>query len=148
MINVQYVVCFHLLLFVVQLVGEDGLHPEEVRGRAPRLGDGHQVRGVRGEDRGPRGLVRMRGGQDLGARQVERGDGDTGQVLGLGLRGESIRLNGPVNKSICDSLRGTLCPFVMFQFIVLKLETGGNPAHLKSSSDNKSKGLKNKYISP
>ena len=45
--------------------------------------------------------------------------------------GESIRLNGPVNKSICDSLRRTLCQFVMFQFIVLKLEIGGNPAYTR-----------------
>ena len=89
----------------------------------------------------------MRGGQDLGARQVERGDGDTGQVLGLGLRGESIRLNGPVNKSICDSLRGTLCPFVMFQFIVLKLETGGNLAHLESSLQKKSTEKKQEHFS-
>ena len=73
------------MLFVVQLVGEDGLHPEEVRGRAPGLGDGDQVPGV-GDDEGrrPWGLLELL--LDLGARQVERGHRDAGQVLGLGLR--------------------------------------------------------------
>ena len=31
---------------------------------------------------------------------------------------ENIRLNGPVNKSICDSSGRTFCRFVMFGFIV------------------------------
>ena len=34
----------HLLLFVLQFAGDDRLHPEEVRGGAPGLRDGDEVR--------------------------------------------------------------------------------------------------------
>ena len=66
----------YLLLFVVQLGGQDRLHAEEVRGRAPRLRDGDEVGGLGDGEQ----LV-----LELGARQVEGGHGDAGQVLGLGL---------------------------------------------------------------
>ena len=66
----------YLLLFVVQLGGQDRLHAEEVRGRAPRLRDGDEVGGLGDGEQ----LV-----LELGARQMEGGHGDAGQVLGLGL---------------------------------------------------------------
>lgn len=71
----------------LQLGLEDRLHPEEVRGRAARLGDGHQVGGV--GDPHHLGLVQALLDLQLAvltAGKVEGGHGDARQVLGLGLK--------------------------------------------------------------
>ena len=33
----------HLLLFIFQFAGDDGLHPQQIRGGAPGLRDGDEV---------------------------------------------------------------------------------------------------------
>ena len=124
--NLKYLYCPHLLLFVVQLVGEDGLHPEEVRGWAPGLGDGHQVWWLRDDQSGLR-WPRGGWGQHLGAGEMERWDSNAGQVLGLGLQQRRKllnRLNGPVNKSICDSWEEDLVSICHVPYHCFKI---GNP---------------------
>ena len=82
--SVQLSKMSHLLLGVVELQvelgDEDGLHPEQVGGRAAGLADGDQVCGV---GHGEAALLLR--SPVVPAGQVEGGDGDAGEVLRLRL---------------------------------------------------------------